>query len=215
MPQFKDTDAAANTPIYTPMQVNLPANSANRDALFGNTTANAFTVGEKVGVFGVSQGEVRAAREAHSLERPAHAGFTLRREGTGNRAGRIQHEVLVAMGSLTSDGENVVFPEYALYVTTQPSNASKSSSNNEVATFTVNGNSNPLGATITYFWQKWGGSAWANLTAAGAYSNVATATLSVLANTAANGEIYRAGVASANGGTQTVYSGNAVFTKLT
>ena len=30
----------------------------------------------------------------------AHAGWVLRTEGTGGRAGRVQYEVLVAMGSL-------------------------------------------------------------------------------------------------------------------
>ncbi len=212
MPLWKNTDAAANSPISAPMQFGLEANTDNQTAIFGNTTTNAFVTGLKIGVYGVSQGEQRAARQSASLERPAHAGFHLRTELAD---GRVKTEVLVAMGSLTGDAENTKFPEYMLYITTQPSNASKSNSNNEVATFTVVGNSTPIGATITYFWQKWGGSAFANLTAAGAYSNVTTATLSVLANTASNGEIYRVGVASANGGTATIYSSNAVLTVTT
>lgn len=53
---------------------------------------------------------------------PAHAGWVLRTEGSGGRAGRVQYETLVAMGSLgaqtapygkaatTADAENVQFP---------------------------------------------------------------------------------------------------------
>ena len=54
----------------------------------------------------------------------AHAGWVLRREGTGGRAGRVHYETLVAMGSLgaqtaaygtpatTADGnDDIVFHE--------------------------------------------------------------------------------------------------------
>lgn len=41
----------------------------------------------------------------------AHAGWVLRRVGSGGRAGRIQYETLVAMGSMTSDGEDTVFKD--------------------------------------------------------------------------------------------------------
>lgn len=213
MPLWKDTDDAANSCIFTPMQFDLPANSANRGALFGNTTADAFVTGETIGTFGVDTAEMITAR-ATAAARPAHAGHVIKREGSGGRSGRVTYEVLVAMGSMSGDAGDIAFPDYALSVLTQPSDSSKSSSNNEVATFMVVAGSQPSGATLSYFWQKWGGSAFANLTAAGAYSNVTTATLSVLANTAANGEIYRVGVASANGGAATVYSSNATFTKL-
>ena len=36
----------------------------------------------------------------------AHAGWVIRTEGTGGRAGRVQYETLVAMGSMTSDGSD-------------------------------------------------------------------------------------------------------------
>ncbi len=35
-----------------------------------------------------------------------HAGWVIRTEGTGGRAGRVQHETLVAMGSITGDGSD-------------------------------------------------------------------------------------------------------------
>ena len=36
----------------------------------------------------------------------AHAGWVIRTEGTGGRAGRVQYETLVAMGSMSTDGSD-------------------------------------------------------------------------------------------------------------
>lgn len=36
----------------------------------------------------------------------AHAGWVIRTEGTGGRAGRVQHETLVAMSSISTDGSD-------------------------------------------------------------------------------------------------------------
>lgn len=41
----------------------------------------------------------------------AHAGWNLRTVGSGGRAGRVQYETLVAMGSMTADNEDVVLPD--------------------------------------------------------------------------------------------------------
>lgn len=41
----------------------------------------------------------------------AHAGWVLRTVGTGGRAGRVQYETLVAMGSMTSDSDDTVFKD--------------------------------------------------------------------------------------------------------
>lgn len=41
----------------------------------------------------------------------AHAGWVVRMEGTGGRAGRVQYETLVAMGSMTGDAEDKEFPD--------------------------------------------------------------------------------------------------------
>lgn len=42
----------------------------------------------------------------------AHAGWVLRTEGTGGRAGRVQYETLVAMGSLSSDAsDDTILPD--------------------------------------------------------------------------------------------------------
>ena len=40
-----------------------------------------------------------------------HAGWVVRKVGTGNRAGRVQYETLVAMGSMTGDAEDTVLPD--------------------------------------------------------------------------------------------------------
>lgn len=194
-------------------------------AMFGNTTANSFITGVAVGVFGYDAAETQAER-ADGGERPAHAGWILRTEGTGGRAGRVQMETLVAMGSLGAQtaaygtaatvkdaADDAIAADYTLRVATQPVSASGNSSNDDIVTFTVVGASTPTGATLGYFWQKWGGAAFANLSNAGAYSNVTTDTLSVLSNTASNGEIYRVGLTAT--GATTVYSSNAVITITT
>lgn len=41
----------------------------------------------------------------------AHAGWVLRTVGTGGRAGRVQYETLVAMGSIASDAEDTIFKD--------------------------------------------------------------------------------------------------------
>lgn len=194
-------------------------------AMFGNTTSNSFLYNVAVGVFGYDAAETQAER-ADGGERPAHAGWVLRTEGTGGRAGRVQMETLVAMGSLGAQtaaygtaatvkdaADDAIAADYSLRVTSNPSSASANSTNNDIASFTVVGASTPTGATLGYFWQKWGGSSFANLSNAGAYSNTTTATLSVLANTASTGEIYRAGITAT--GATTVYSSNAVITITT
>lgn len=209
MPLWRNTDDAANSTIFAAAQVKLTPNTDNQTNLFGNTTADAFITGATVGQFGVSPGEVAANRNI------PHAGWVLRTEGSGGRAGRVQHEVLVAMSSISSDAsDDTPVPDYKLSVVTEPSSASANSTNNDIATFSVVAGSDPSGASFTYVWQKWGGASFANLTNAGAYSNTTTATLSVLANTASNGEIYRARVA-ATGANAAVFSSNATITITT
>jgi hypothetical protein len=40
-----------------------------------------------------------------------HAGWVVRKVGTGGRAGRVQYETLVAMGSMSGDAEDSVLPD--------------------------------------------------------------------------------------------------------
>ena len=58
MAQWGRSDAASNSVLWAPSQLNKTPNTANRDALFGNTTANAFVTGQKVGQFGVDRNEI-------------------------------------------------------------------------------------------------------------------------------------------------------------
>lgn len=211
MSQWKNDDSAANSVLWGVVQYNKTANSANQTDFFGNTTADAYVTNLTVGQFGVDTSEQSAARAAGA--KPAHAGWVVKTTGSGGRAGRVMYETIVAMGSMTADSEDTAFPDYTLAITSNPSSASANSTDNEIATFTVAGSSTPSGATLSYYWQKWDGSAFANLSNAGAYSNTTTATLSVLANTASNGEIYRGAVATT--GATTVFSSNAVITITT
>lgn len=48
----------------------------------------------------------RAVVSGGSVRGVSHAGWVLRTEGTGGRAGRVQYETLVAMGSMTGDASD-------------------------------------------------------------------------------------------------------------
>jgi hypothetical protein len=60
MPLWSSTDNTSSSPIYTPAQVNLEPNATNRDALYHNTTPDAFVVGETIGVQGVNAASIPA-----------------------------------------------------------------------------------------------------------------------------------------------------------
>lgn len=187
MAQWGKNDASSNSVLHAPTNVKLEPNTANRDNLYGNTSADAFVTNQTVGMFGVDDAEVTAAREGAN-PRPAHAGWVLRREGSGNRAGRVHYEVLVAQTDMTGDaGDDVTLPDVWITIDTQPTDASGNSSADDIVTFTTAATVNPSGSPI-YQWQFANGQ---DLVDAGAYSNTTTATLSVLANTAPDATQYR------------------------
>ncbi len=105
MSLWGNLDAANNAPKFGPTGgLGL---TANTQLLFGNTTLATISTSTgvanmKIGVFGVD-----AAEKANTLTAAntagGHAGWILRKEGTGGRAGRIQVETLVAMGSVYGD----------------------------------------------------------------------------------------------------------------
>lgn len=217
MSSWGNTDDAANSVFYAPAQFKTVANTDNQTALFGNTTADAFVTNAKVGQFGVSTAETQALRDGANTK-VAHAGWNLRIEGTGGRAGRVQMETLVAMGSLTGDAsDDAVIPDYMLRVTTQPSNASGNSTANESKTFTVAARSTPTGATLGYLWQYTtspGNTAtWATTAAVSGFSNQTTATLTVNSAVIATGTLVRA-IVSATGAANAV-SNSATLTVTT
>lgn len=201
MSQWEMDDSAANSVIWAAAQVNKTPNTANRDALWGNTTANAFVAGVTVGMFGVDDAEI-AANEG----KIAHSGWVLRTVGQGGRAGRVQTEVLVA-GGIISDAEDTVFPDATIYINTQPQNASANATADEQAVFTVVATSSP-NTTLTYAWTYANG-----VSIGGETSNTTTATLTVDANAAVDATEYKVTVGAT--GATSVVSSNAVFTRTT
>lgn len=185
MPLWGKNDAASNSTIYAAAQFKLAPNTANRDALFGNTTANAFITGVTVGQYGVDANEVTAGGG-----RTSHTGWVLRTTGQGGRAGRIFDEVLVA-GGISGDAEDVSFPDYLINILTQPVNTTinaTSNVNNTAVIFTVAA-TQPAGGSITYLWQANTGSGFVNA-AAGTTGNT-TANLTVFANSFTTGNQFR------------------------
>ena len=87
------------------------------------------------------------------------AGWNLKTTGTGGRSGRVFHEVLVAMGSMTGDSDTIA-PE--ITISAQPSNASVTAP--AAATFSVTATRTGTG-TLTYQWQvqEEGAGAWVNV----------------------------------------------------
>jgi len=86
----------AGTPTgltYTPFTVVLISGTGNNDQYFEiQATAD--------------QATATAARGDSAVGGSAHAGWVKRTVGTGGRAGRVQYETLVAMGSITADQED-------------------------------------------------------------------------------------------------------------
>lgn len=108
--------AAGNTAI-TPLVNNTPY-----FVVFANSTGFALSTiknGANVDITAVAAGAqaghtftgetATAVAEIYGDHAASAAGWVLRREGTGGRAGRVQFETLVAMRSITGDAENSVF----------------------------------------------------------------------------------------------------------
>jgi hypothetical protein len=170
MAQWGDTDDAANSVLWAVSQLKKTANAANRTALFGNTTANAFITNATVGQFGAGVQEVQANGDL------THSGWILRTEGTGGRAGRVTHEVLVAGGYtfIPDADDDAILPDYVIRIKTQPSNTTANTTAEEEATFTVVATSKPTGANLVYSWT------YANGDTIAAGANVGTTTLPTL-----------------------------------
>jgi hypothetical protein len=116
------------------------------DVVSGNTGIQAYQV-TPVGTFGVDAAETAVTPAV------THAGWTLRTEGTGGRAGRVFHETLVAMGSMGPDtGEvqdDTQYPD-AIITLTGPNSVTANAGDNvtlSVVTTTV-----PTGIDVGYQW---------------------------------------------------------------
>jgi hypothetical protein len=110
--------------------------------------ASANTAGDAsvLQVFGVDVAEQQATTTSQS----GHAGWVLRQTGTGGRAGRVQVETLVAMGSMSGDDEDVVYPDYRIVISSQPQDTSNSVGG--AASFSVTAATVPTGGSISYQW---------------------------------------------------------------
>lgn len=170
------------------------------------STSTSGVHGDITKVFGVDTAEIDAERSQGTPV--THAGWIRRTEGSGGRAGRVFNEVLVAMGSMTGDLEDVKIQDLNIVIGTQP--ASKTVTAGEATTFAVVASTVPSGGTISYNWQvSTDGDTWGNASG-GVYSNNTTATLAISDTTGLDGYQYRVQL-SATGAT-TVTSAAATLT---
>ena len=209
MPLWGSTDTAANSDIAALMQVNKAMTSANQSSLYENVSEGDFIANLKIGQFGVDTTEIHADQTGHGY----HAGWVLRKEGTGLRAGRITYETLVAMGSMSGDGsDDTQFPDnqYRIVITTQPKSNTAAVPKN--LNFKVAAKSDPTGDTLSYFWQVYD-SGWANVAnTAGVYLNNTSPTFTAN-NKLANGNVFRVMVTGTD--SAPVYSSNATIHYVT
>jgi hypothetical protein len=211
MPLWGSVDNAANSDIAALMQVSSHVDTANQALLYNNVTIGAFQSSNViVGQFGVDTNEITALNATPGAAHPQHAGWVLRREGTGLRAGRVTYETLVAMGSMSGDGSDDTWvPEYYLSITTQPT--SNTSNVKALLTFTVAATSTPSGAPLVYHWQVNTGSSWANVANVnGTYVNNTSPTFSAN-NLLANGNVFRCLVTSTGANAVTSTSATILY----
>jgi len=160
--------------------------------------------GDENKVFGVDTTEIAQA-EARA-QGVAHGGWVRRTTGSGNRAGRVFTEVLVAGGSITGDqADDTQFPDRTITITAQPQD-DESATGSEVV-FSVTASVSPT-TTLSYLWQVStnDGETWAS---ASGTNNAATYTIAD--NTGLDGNQYRV-LVSATGAT-TVTSSAATLTE--
>ena len=151
MALWAKTDAAPSAPKYTTSAENGDKGADD----FGTT------------VFGVDTAEAQAQRAEGT---PVSPGWVKRDVGTGGRAGRIFQETLVAMsnqGGISTDAEDVAFPDLVIAITSQPADVSVTSP--DPADFSVVATTTPTGGVLSYQWEVStdGGTTFVNSTAAG------------------------------------------------
>jgi hypothetical protein len=175
MSSWGNNDNAANAPYWavnstivnaanTKINASAPT-AANVALLYGNTTADVYTTGETIGLFGVD------ANEADVNNKGAHTGWVLRTEGSGGRANRIQQEVLVALSTMNGDGDSPVYPDATITITSQPAGNTANLTLGNTATIRVTASitEGNTAAPLTFQWQR-------SATLGGSYANVANGT---------------------------------------
>jgi hypothetical protein len=203
MPLWGSTDNAANSTIFAAAQLKVSPNTANKTALFGNTTANAYITGSTIGQFGVDSNEITA-----DGGKVAHTGWVLRTVGSGGRAGRVFNEVLVA-GGISGDAEDIIFPDFTIRIITQPLANTANTTDGGLATFRVVANSTP-NTTLSFQWT------YANGDSIQAGANVGvTTSANLVINSSIETENTAFKVAVSATGANTVISSNAILTITT
>jgi hypothetical protein len=209
-------DNAANAPYWavnstivnaTNVKANYSAPTADNVALlYANTTADVYTAGETIGLFGVDANEINVDGKV------AHQGWVLRTTGSGGRAGRVQQEVLVAISNFNGDDEDTTYQDAIITIGTNPSANSVQFGGGRVASFTVAASitSGNTAAPLTYQWQRSAtlGGSYVNVSngtpANTTYSGGTTATLTVTPTfTDANNNYYRVTVSATTTGAST------------
>ena len=90
MPLWGNKDQSNNSPLFTPLQVNLTTTALNANTLFDNVTVGVFknnnvAMNKAVGVFGIDATE--AGNTVSGGTRAQHAGWNLRTAGVGQLTG--------------------------------------------------------------------------------------------------------------------------------
>ena len=83
------------------------------------------------------------------------AGWVLKTTGTGGRSGRVSYESLVAMGSMTTDGDSVLATQTrTITISAQPANLSAVLGDEETVAFSVTASVSPASSsTLAYAWE--------------------------------------------------------------
>lgn len=111
---------------------------------------------------------------------------------------RKKNEVLAAIGSISTDDEDTVFPDTVITISTQPISIATFAF--EPVSYTVVATTLPVNTTINYRWQQAANAnaSFINLTNTGTFSNTTTPTLNIANNgVAGSNTLYRVQLSAA------------------
>jgi len=126
---------------------------------------------------------------------------------------RRKTEVLASIGSISTDGEDTIYPDYRFSIATQPTSKSVSAFTSN--TFTISVTTVPTGGSINYRWQQAANASasFVDLTNTGTFTNTTTSTLNFAnSSVAGTGSIYRVQLSVTGGTGANTVSSNAVLT---
>lgn len=174
MSLWKSRDNANGAPLYAPAQKNQAPTLANANNMFEANSAAGNT-----SIVGIRASEVAANRAI------PHTGWVLKTEGSGGRAGRTFHEVLVAGGMKLGINTAVIT------IDTQPS--SQTAPTNSNASFSVAASVVPT-TELDYRWQFSINStaAFTTITSNSLFVNAASTTLTISNTAGLDGFRFRA-----------------------